>query len=121
MYPISEELRELFQSENRQIALITMETQNETVIITDSDVISGTLSVDRYCVSGNKIEIGSAIAAEINFKLNNEDGKYNDVLFEGAELFVQIGVKDWNNPESDEFYIPLGYFCLLYTSPSPRD
>lgn len=112
MYPISEELRELFQSENKQIALITMETQNETVVITDSDVISGTLSVDRYCVSGNKIEIGSAIAAEINFKLNNEDGKYNDVLFEGAELFVQIGVKDWSNPESDEFYIPLGYFTV---------
>ena len=112
MYPISEELRELFQSENRQIALITMQTQNETVTITDSDIISDSLSVDRYCVSGNKIEIGSAVASEIKFKLNNEDGKYNSVSFEGAELFVQVGVKDWSNPESDEFYIPLGYFTV---------
>lgn len=112
MYPISETILTLFKSEQRQMAEIKFETADDTIIITDSDILSGGLVIDRYCVSGEKIEIGSAVAAELTLKLNNADGRFNNVAFEGAELFVQIGVKDWSDPNADTFYIPMGYFTV---------
>ena len=63
MYPISQSLRELFLNENRQTAEITVyPVEGEEIVITDAD-IQGELAIDRYCLSNQRIEIGSAIAA----------------------------------------------------------
>ena len=75
--------------------------------------MQGSLQIDRYCVSGSKIEVGSAIAAELSFDLKNDNGKYDDTVFEGAELYVQIGIKDWTvTGTTPTYWIPCGHFII---------
>lgn len=114
-YPISSTALDLFQAPYRQVVSITFDGIEESFSITEQSIPSGGMSVNRYCVSGNKIEIGSVIASELTLVLDNSDGKYDDVVFEGAELYVRAGVKKWdaNTWEKAELhYVPLGYFTV---------
>lgn len=113
MYPTTQEIKTLFQNHSRQYADIAFYgTNEEKRHITQEDIVQGSLTIDRYCVSGEKIEIGSAIAAELKLKLNNKDGRFNDTVFEGADLFVQIGVKDPSDIYNAPQYIPMGWFTV---------
>ena len=108
MYPISDALRTRFENGERKCARITLNNISvEDLIITEADIVSDSLSIDRYCATGNKIEIGSAVSAELSLVLNNNDGKFDDIRFEGSELKVEIGIKD-----VADSYIPCGYFTV---------
>ena len=108
MYPISNALRTRFENGERKCARITLNNdRGDKVTITEADIVSDSLSIDRYCVTGDKIEIGSAVSAELSLVLNNNDGKFDDIRFEGSELKVEIGIKDVANS-----YIPCGYFTV---------
>ena len=108
MYPISNSLRTRFENGERKCARITLNNASVAdLIITEADIVSDSLSIDRYCATGNKIEIGSAVSAELSLVLNNNDGKFDDIRFEGSELKVEIGIKDVANS-----YIPCGYFTV---------
>lgn len=113
MYNISTSVKNAFKTNARQVVKITFYGTQSSMTITESDITSNGLTVNRYCSSGKSIEIGSAIAAEMNLALDNYDGKFNDTVFEGAELYVQIGVKT----DSGTSYVPLGYFTV---DESPR-
>jgi len=120
MYPISQDVLSLFKKPYRQVAEITFSGQSETLTLTENDIIQGGLVLNRYSVSGSQIEIGSVIAGELELKLKNSDGRFDDIQFEGAELFVRVGVKKWNAPwweNAQMHYIPLGYFTV---DESPR-
>lgn len=78
--------------------------------ITDADVLFDGFGIDRYCCNGEKLEVGTAIAGQMTLKLNNTDGRFNDVIFEGMEMFVEIGIADWTQSEPTITYIPCGYF-----------
>lgn len=119
-YPISKEALDLFTTPYRQVADIVFHGTEEDIHITEKDILLGGLSVNRYCVSGDRIEIGSCIAAELSLTLDNSDGRFNDVCFEGAELYVRVGVKKWDAHQWENavlHYIPLGYFTV---DESPR-
>lgn len=93
MYPISAEVKALFDAEQRQVLRITGTDRNGTnILITDENVRMNGFSIDRYSCNGQKLEVGTAIASEMMLKLDNSDGQYNDVVFEGTELFVEVGV-----------------------------
>ena len=77
-------------------------TGQTVLTITESDILS--LTVDRTSVSGNMIEIGSAVAAECKLTLRNADGKFSSVLFEGGEIDVTISV-DGNDYHMGKFII----------------
>lgn len=109
MYSVTNTAKTSFKNNVRQTARITFYGTDKTTVFTESNIIQGSLSVDRYCVTGDRIEIGSAVAAELTFKLNNRSGKFDDLAIEGAELFAQIYV--------GSEYIPLGYFIV---NGSPR-
>ena len=114
-YPISQEVLELFENQQRQVADIKMYGSKETISLSESDIRQGGLTVDRYCISGSRIEIGSAVASELALTLDNNDGRFDDTVFEGAELFVRIGVKKWQARRWEKatvHYIPLGYFTV---------
>lgn len=114
-YPISQEALDLFTTPYRQIVDISFYGTSEELHLTEQDIVLGGLSVNRYCVSGSKIEIGSVVAAEIELKLNNSDGRFNNVLFEGAEMYVRVGTKKWdaNRWENAEtHFVPFGYFTV---------
>lgn len=112
MYPVTNTVRDLFWSGARQVVKITFQGSGETITLTEADVMQGGLTIDRYSVSGNKIEIGSAVAAELSLKLDNLDGRFSDVAFEGAELYVQIGIRDWTAAGNTINWVPCGYFIV---------
>lgn len=112
MYPVTEEIENHFQFGGRQLTRITFRNGQTTLHLTESDIIQGGLTIDRYSMTGNKIELGSGISSELTLKLRNYEGTFDEVNFEGAELFVEIGVKDWSNPDSAVTYIPCGYFII---------
>ena len=111
MYAISPEVLDLFKRNYRQIVNISYRGKT----LTESDILQGGLSIDRYCISGSRIEIGSAIAAELSIKLDNRDERFADEVFEGAELEVQIGIKKWDAYQWENaqiHWIPCGLFTV---------
>lgn len=111
MYPITSAVKALFDAEQRQVLRITGTDRNGTSIsITDEDVLMDSFSIDRFSCNGTKLEVGTAIASEMTLKLNNADGSFDDVVFEGTELFVEIGIADWTQANPTITYIPCGYF-----------
>ena len=111
MYPIDNAAKALFDAEKRQVLRITgIDPNGNAIEITEADVKLGTFAIDRYCCNGGKLEVGTAVAAEMKVKLNNANGVYDSVIFEGTELFVEIGIADWENDPSNVYWIPCGYF-----------
>lgn len=104
MYPIDYDIEELFKADAPQYARLTF---GDTVL-TQDNITQGGLSINRYCSSSDKIEIGSTISAELTLVLNNIDGDLNDITFIGQSVFVEIGVYDEIMEEIT--YIPMGYF-----------
>ena len=113
MYNLTNEELALFTKGNKQVARITFEpTEGEEILITEADIINNGLSIERHSISGETLELGSAIASELSLVLNNTDGRFNDVIFEGAELYVTVGTKDWAIPESNYVFVPMGFFTV---------
>ena len=111
MYPIPSAAKALFESEQKQILRITGTDRNGVSIsITDEDIVLGSFNIDRCSCNGEKLEVGTAIASEMTVKLDNFDGRYNSVVFEGTELFVRIGIADWTQDNPSVYWIPCGYF-----------
>lgn len=77
--------------------------------ITEEDILVGGFVLDRYSMCTNRIEIGSAVSAELTLNLRNLDGSFDAVRFEGAEMHVELGVKDWDTDDPVQ-WISLGYF-----------
>ena len=108
MYPITSAVKALFRANTKQIARITFSGVEDSMVITDEDIVQGGLSINRYCASGSSIEIGSAVAAEMSLKLDNFSHTFDDTVFGGAELYVEIGVSGGTNT----YYVPFGYFTV---------
>lgn len=119
-YPLTREVFELFTKPYRQTAEITFNGVSESIKLTEKNLRQGGLTYTKSAVSGSRIEIGSAICAELTLVLDNRDGRFDSVKFEGAELFVRVGIKKWDAHRWEKaamHYVPLGYFTV---DESPR-
>lgn len=115
MYSPSDYALNLLKNNYRQVAEIIYRKGTVVKTLTEADIIQGGLSINRYCISGEKIEIGSAIASELTLKLDNRDNRFADISFEGAELEVKIGVKKWDAyrwENAQVEWIPCGFFTV---------
>lgn len=111
MYPITNEVKALFESEQRKVLRITGTDKNgATISITDNNVMADSFQIDRYACNGEKLEVGTAIAGQLTLKLENGNGQYDGIVFEGTELFVEVGIADWTQSSPTVTYIPCGYF-----------
>lgn len=111
MFPVTEAVAALFDANQPQLVRITGTDENGTNInITEADVVAGGFSIDRFSTTGARLEVGTAISSELTLKLNNYEGTFNRVKFEGAELFVEIGIADWSQSNPEITWIPCGYF-----------
>ena len=111
MYPVSNSVAALFDANQKQVLRIAGTDRNSNAIsITDDDAMEGSFSIDRYSCNGNRLELGTAIAAELSIQLDNSTGKYDSIIFEGTELFVEIGIADWTQASPTVTWIPCGYF-----------
>lgn len=105
MVNVSQDVINYFNEGNLQTAAIEFSNGKESFTITEADIVQGGLKIDRYSVTNSKIEVGSAIASELSLKLRNYDGKFDNVSFEGAVLYVKVGV--WSDDPT-----ALGHFVL---------
>lgn len=115
MYRLPRDAIDLLDVPYRQVVKIEVHTKDSEFTLTEEDILQGGLTIDRYSVSGSKIEIGSAVAGELTLKIKNDDGRFNDVRFEGAELNVWVGVKKWDAhrwENAEIYWIPCGYFIV---------
>ena len=125
MYPVSQDVINLFKANQYQQAKVEVFTPAANVLepvngvsatpdltIGSDRILQNGLVVDRYCVTGEKLEIGTAIAAELTLKLNNRDGYFDDTVFKGKWLKAQVGIKDWSDETATITWIPLGWFVV---------
>ena len=105
MVNVSQDVINYFNEGNRQTVAIEFSNGKESFTITEADIVQGGLKIDRYSVTNSKIEVGSAVASELSLKLRNYDGKFDNVSFEGAVLYVKVGV--WSDDPT-----ALGHFVL---------
>ena len=123
MRNISQEAIDLFNKDYRQVVRIHFSKGDTAFDITEADIIQGGMTIDRYCVSGSKIEVGSAVAAELTLRLRNYDGKFDAVSFEGATLTVEVGIKKWDAlawEKAQLHWVPCGQF-IIDTPPRTLD
>ena len=107
MYNISSGALAALKSDAPQGLSIQVDAIGGKLDLDESDFV-GDITITRRCVSGDKIEIGTAIAAEFKATLQNYDGRFDDYSFEGAEMFVRFSVPVGETVE----YIPIGYFTI---------
>ena len=88
---------------------VTVNLANETTLILQEEELIE-FTIRDAVVSGEKIEVGSAVSKELNITLNNIPGDYDLVLFGGAEIYVEINLNDIE-------WIPMGTF---YVDEAPR-
>ena len=111
MYPISNDVLALFEAEQPKVLRISGTDKNGTAItITDNDVVADSFQLDRYACNGEKLEVGTAVAAQMTLKLFNGNGQFDDIVFEGTELNVEIGIADWSQASPVVTYVPCGLF-----------
>lgn len=111
MYPITSTVKALFEAEQYQTLRITgTDRRGNSILITDANVVMNGFNIDRYSCNGDKLELGTAIAAELTLKLDNRGGQFSGIAFEGTELNVEIGIADWSQANPEIEYIPCGYF-----------
>ena len=86
MYPITNAVKALFEAEQRKVLRITGTDKNgEPIILTDETIMQNGFSIDRFACTGDRLEIGTAVSAELTLKLNNANGDFDDIVIEGAE------------------------------------
>lgn len=111
MYPISDTVKALYEAEHHQVLRITGTDKNDAAIsITDENVVMNSFNIDRFSCIGSKLEVGTATASEMTLKLDNRQGEYDGIVFEGTELFVEIGIADWTQTNPTIYWMPCGYF-----------
>lgn len=71
----------------------TGETLNgDPISLTEDDVVEGTLTIERNWAHGSVIEIGCADTSELIFELDNHDGRWSNIRWEGARLTVVLDI-----------------------------
>lgn len=104
MYPISNALKEAFESNAKQYARITV----GNTVIDNSRIRLGSFSVNRYALAEDTVVFGSCVAAEHNVTLENGDGAFSTGTFLGNEAYVEVGC----DLSGTVTYVPLGYFTF---------
>lgn len=115
MYPITSTVKNLFDNNVKQVIRITCNpVSGASFTLDENDIISGSFSIDRYSITGQRIEVGTAVAAEMTFRIKNYSGEWTGKKFEGCEMYVRIGIADWTtNPTEQQInFIPCGYFTV---------
>ena len=104
MFTISNEVKSLLLQNYRQIIKIQFPNGDDIIELTEADLVQSTFKWDRYCATGDMLEIGSATAAEVEFTIINNgtfrttggsEVSVDDISFEGKELTIQIGICKW--------------------------
>ena len=108
-YPLSQQGRDAFRAMNVQtVSIAVTPTTGSNFTITEANIRQGGMSIDRFSASGQTLEVGACTAAELSLTLDNTDGTFDGVVFEGAQMVVTVSCNDGVNTYS----VPMGYFTV---------
>lgn len=111
MYPASSLVIDAYAAQKRQYLRIAGTDENHrSISITQANVPIGGFNIDRYACNSERLEMGTAIASEMTLKLDNHTGAFSDIVFEGTELKVEVGIDFSSNATPVIAYTPCGYF-----------
>lgn len=126
MFTVSDEVKSLLRDNYRQIIKIQFPNGEDTIELTEADLLQNSFQWDRYCATGDMLEIGTATAAEVAFSLRNDKGYFyntageqvsvDDITFEGKELTIQIGISKWDArrwENAQVLWFPIGKFTIM--------
>lgn len=109
MYPVTKAVADQFKTNARQnLSLLVNPVVGESFELTSADILSAGLNINRYSATGDSVALGVCSAADLSLRVENGDGRFNDVVFEGAQIYASVGVEDGNNTQ----WVPLGYFTV---------
>lgn len=108
MYNLSQTVKDLFQSSPWGVEMTITPITGDPLTVTDANLVMGTLSVDRYVSTSEALPVGTATAGQLSFTLDNHDGDFDGVLFDGAEIYARFYV--WNG--GSKAYLPIGTFTV---------
>lgn len=108
-YAMSQSAIDAFRAMNHQSATIAVTpVTGSAFTITEADIRQGGMTIDRFSASGETVELGSCVAAELALTLDNTSGRFDAVVFEGAQMVVTVSCSDGVNTYS----VPMGYFTV---------
>lgn len=105
---MTDALKNLFARGAKQTISITTDilVDGNPLVITDADIMLGTFSIDRTIMEGSSLSLGACVAAELNMTLNNMDGRFNGISWNGAQLTVEVGI------DGVAETVPMGVFYI---------
>lgn len=110
MYSLTDHVKGLFQSLPWGVQMTITPTEGDPIVVTDENLVMGTLTVDRYVSTGAGLPVGTAAAGELSFTIENREGEYDGVTFAGAEINLSFTVTD---PSDDSVYtMPFGIYTI---------
>jgi len=83
----------------------------DTLVLHNEDIVQGSFSYNESAVCSDTLDIGVTYSNGIDFSLANGDGRFTQVNFAGARLFVEAGLLVDGDDEVWED-IPLGEFIV---------
>lgn len=110
MYSLTDHVKGLFQSLPWGVQMTITPIEGDPIVVTDANLVMGSLTVDRYVSTGTGLPVGTAAAGELSFTIENHKGEYDGVTFAGAEINLSFTVTD---PSDDSVYtLPFGIFTI---------
>ena len=125
MITVSDTVKSLLKDNYRQLIKIQFPNGNDTIELTEADLVQSTFKWDRYCATGDMLEIGSATSAEVEFSIRNTgvfhttagtEVSVDDISFEGKELTIQIGISKWGAhrwENAQVYWFSIGKFTIM--------
>lgn len=99
----------LLQSGAKQIPTLTFTFSDSTTLTVGADkIMSNGISIIRSAFSGNTLEVGAVVAADLTITLFNKDGYFDGYVFDGAKCFVSVSVENGGTLYS----VSLGHFII---------
>lgn len=90
MITLSAAEKQYLLNDDYRVEMEVNTVNEDNITITEANLVQGSFAANRFSCVGNTIEVGSANAAEISFTLRNDDGTFDDVVFEGAQVIVWL-------------------------------
>lgn len=88
----SNQKQHLFEGGHVGVTITGETLDGDPISLTEDDIIENSLTIDRNWTSGNTIEIGCAETSELVFELDNADGRWSNLRWEGARLTVVLDI-----------------------------
>ncbi|HZK00336.1 MAG TPA: hypothetical protein VFC79_10020, partial [Tissierellaceae bacterium] len=93
MFPVSAEYKDMIQENNRMFRVeIVINHSSGELILTDKDLMEGSLEVSEGTQSSQEFSVGGTVASDIKFTFVRKE-EYDNIDFMGARINCRVGLR----------------------------